>query len=46
VLRDFNVFGIAFPPGEADAVLVIDPDAVLALAVAAKGLELVPRRDR
>jgi len=29
IIDDFNVVGVAFPPTEADAPLIVDPDAVL-----------------
>jgi hypothetical protein len=32
VLRDFGIFGVSFVKGEANAVLVVDPDAVLPFA--------------
>jgi len=32
-MHDLDVEGIAIAPAEADPVLVIDPDAVLALAI-------------
>jgi len=33
VVDDFHVASVASPPHEADAILIIDPDAVLALAL-------------
>jgi hypothetical protein len=35
VLCDFDLFGISLSPYEADAVLIVDPDAVLPLPVSA-----------
>jgi hypothetical protein len=34
IVHDFNLKCIAFRPDEANAVLIVDPDAVLALTVA------------
>jgi hypothetical protein len=34
MVRDFDVFGIAVTPSEADAVPIVDPDAVLSLPAA------------
>jgi hypothetical protein len=34
VVRDFDFVGITFLPGETDAVLIVDADAVLACAIA------------
>lgn len=39
IVRDFDVVGIAAPPGETDAILLIDTDAVLATAIARQPLE-------
>jgi len=41
VVRDFNVVRVAVVPAEADAPLVIDPDAPLARAVAFQRLKPV-----
>jgi hypothetical protein len=41
VVDDFHVAGIALPPHEADAILIVDPDAVLALALAVQRLQPV-----
>jgi hypothetical protein len=46
VFRDFDVFGIAVPPCEADAILIVDPDAVLPLSVAAQRLQPIARRNQ
>jgi hypothetical protein len=46
VFRDFDIFGIAIPPREADAVLIVDSDTVLALAVAAQRFQPVARRNQ
>ena len=40
VVVDYDVDRICFRPSEADPVLVVDPDAVLALTVSAKCLEV------
>jgi hypothetical protein len=34
IVRDLHVVGVAIPPDETDAPLVVDADAVLAFAVA------------
>ena len=44
VVEDFNLVGPLLRPTEANAVLLIDADAVLSLAVACEGLEAVARR--
>lgn len=38
VFRDFDIFGISVPPSETDAVLIVDPDAVLSLPAAGLAL--------
>src|SRR5439155_20710752 len=43
VVRDFDVGGAFRRPGEADAELVVDADAVLPPAISAERLESVPR---
>ena len=45
VLRDFGIFGVSFVKGEANAVLVVDPDAVLPFAIVAQSFQAVARRD-
>jgi len=45
VVDDFDVLGVAALPAEADAVLVVDADAVLPLAVARQFLQSVAGRD-
>jgi hypothetical protein len=45
VIHDLDLVGISFTPFEADAPLVVDPDAVLARAITAEFLEPIPRRD-
>ena len=45
VIDDFYVVGVAIPPHEADAVLIIDSDAVLALALAVQNLRPVSGRN-
>ena len=44
VVDDFHVVGFALPPHEADAILIIDPDAVPALALAVQRLQHVSGR--
>jgi len=46
VIHDFYVVGVALAPCEADAPLVVDPNAVLTLAVAFQRLELVSGEGR
>lgn len=43
VVGDFDVVGVATVPAEAEAVLVVDPDGMLAGAVGFKGVEFVVR---
>jgi hypothetical protein len=45
VVHDFDVVGVAAPPSEADPPLVVDPDAVLPLPIAAQSLKPVTGRD-
>ena len=45
VVGDFDFVGLAICPAEAKPVLVVDADAMLALAVSFKCLQPVPRRD-
>jgi hypothetical protein len=44
VICDFNFAGFSLPPYEADAVLIIDPDAVLSLALTVQRLQPVSGR--
>jgi hypothetical protein len=46
VFGDFDVIGTIFLPGKADPVLIVDPDAVLPLPVAAQSLKPVSRNCR
>jgi hypothetical protein len=39
VVHDFDVVRLVLGPDEANPVLVVDPNAVLALAIAGEGLE-------
>jgi len=41
VVNDFNVFWSSFRPDEAEPELVVDADAVLAMAVSAKRLQAI-----
>jgi hypothetical protein len=43
VVDDFHIVGIAVPPYEADAILIIDSDAVLTFALAVQSLQPVSR---
>lgn len=44
VVDDFYVVGVAVTPSETDTPLVVDPDAVLAFAIAFEGFEPIGRR--
>ena len=44
VVDDLDVFGSGGGPTEADTVLVVDPDAVLALPVTPERFQTIPRR--
>jgi hypothetical protein len=44
VVRDFDLVGVALAPGKTDSPLVVDPNAVLSLAVAAQPLQPVSRK--
>jgi hypothetical protein len=43
VVHYLDLLRPAVVPGEADPILVIDPDAVLALPIAAEGLKVIAR---
>jgi hypothetical protein len=43
VVNDLDVLGASSGPAEADPPLVVDPDAVLTLPIAAKGLKPISR---
>src|ERR1035438_8302972 len=45
VLGDFNIVRVPFFPPKADSVLIVDPQTVLALAVAGERFEPVTRRN-
>ncbi len=45
IVGDLDLESIALPPDEANSPLVVDPNAVLALAVTQKFLEVVSRRN-
>ena len=44
IVDDFHIVGVAFRPHEAYAILIIDPNAVLALALAVQQLQPVSGR--
>src|SRR6185436_10586547 len=44
IIHDFNIVRLVLGPDEADPVLVVDPDAVLALAVAGESLQAITGR--
>ncbi|HKD69922.1 MAG TPA: hypothetical protein VKB84_23995 [Candidatus Binataceae bacterium] len=46
MFSDFDIFGIAVSPREADAVLIVNPNAVLAFPVAAQLFQPVARRNQ
>lgn len=43
IVHNLHIVGISIAPDEADAVLIVDPDAVLATAVTSKRLQAVSR---
>jgi hypothetical protein len=43
VVDDFEVMSASSFPSEADSELIVDPDAVLGISIAAESLETVPR---
>jgi hypothetical protein len=43
IIDDLDLMRIAINPGEADSVFVINPDAMLALAIAAQPFKTIPR---
>jgi hypothetical protein len=45
VFRDFDVFGIAGPPSEATAVLIVDPHTVLPLPVTSQRFQTIAGRN-
>lgn len=45
VVDDFHIVGVAIPPNETDAILIIDSDAMLALALAVQSLQPVSGRN-
>ena len=44
IVHDFNIEDFAFPPGKTNPPLVVDSDAVLALAITLEGFEPISRR--
>lgn len=46
IVHNLHVVGVSIPPDEADAVLVIDPDAVLPAAVTRQRLQAIARKRR
>jgi len=46
VFGDFDVMGNILFPGEADSVLIVDPDTVLPFAVSLQGLQSIAGRDQ
>ncbi len=45
IVNNFDVVCVVFSPNETDSPLVIDPNAVLALAIPSESLETISRRD-
>lgn len=45
VVHDLDAFGANRSPAKANAVLIVDPDAMLAGTIASERLEMVPRRN-
>jgi hypothetical protein len=45
IIRDLDLLGAIGSPDETEAKLLVDPDAVLALAISLQGLQGVPRRN-
>jgi hypothetical protein len=46
MFRDFDILCAPLPPGKTDAVLIVDPDAVLALSVASQSFQAVAGRNQ
>jgi hypothetical protein len=44
VIRDFNGVSMTFPPLEANAVLIVDANAVLTFPIASQLLQAIARR--
>lgn len=44
IIRDFDVFRLSLPPYKADAPLVIDPQAMLSLAIPFQGFQSIRGR--
>ncbi|MNL88828.1 hypothetical protein D3C87_2187830 [compost metagenome] len=45
IITDLDLIGVAIPPNETNTPLIVDPDAVLSLAIALQGLQAIPRRN-
>ena len=45
IVCDFDIVGVSVPPHEAHSPLLVDPNAVLSLAIAFEGLQPVARWD-
>jgi len=45
IIDDLNVLGAIRRPSETDPVLIVDPNAMLSLAVTLQDLEPIPWRD-
>jgi hypothetical protein len=44
IVRDLDVVGVSFAPDEADAPLIVDPDAVLTRPISPKSFQTIARR--
>ena len=44
IIHDLNIMGVSIPPVETDAELVVDPNAVLALAISFEGFQVETRQ--
>jgi hypothetical protein len=45
IVNDLNIVGVGSFPAKADSPLIIDPNAVLPLSIAAELLKTIPRRN-
>jgi hypothetical protein len=46
VINNFNVERIAVLPNETEAILIVDPDAVLTLPIAPQSFQMISGKDR
>jgi hypothetical protein len=45
IIDDLNLFYASLFPTEADSILIVDPNTVLALSSSLQGLQAIPWRD-